>query len=99
MKKTTAKQNKPPVDVKLASSETPWGKAQSAEDIAAGIIRYSTGSHGGYFLDRAANANVAHYAASPVLYMNSFDFQTDLAANGLEALEQVHRRHYRLITA
>ncbi len=58
MKKATTKQKKV-TDVRLVSSETPWGKAQSAEEIGPGIIRYSTASHGGYFLNAAANAKVA----------------------------------------
>ena len=29
---------------------TPWGEAQQAEELAAGIISYSTSSHGGIWL-------------------------------------------------
>jgi hypothetical protein len=29
---------------------TPWGQAQTSEEIAPGIIRYETPSHGGYYL-------------------------------------------------
>lgn len=46
-------------DVRLVSSDTPWGKAQSAEEIGPGILKYSTASHGGYFLDTIANAKVS----------------------------------------
>lgn len=59
MKEHSSKPRKPADDVRLVSSETPWGKAQSAEEIGPGIIRYSTASHGGYFLNAAANAYVA----------------------------------------
>jgi len=58
MKKTTAKP-KISRDLHLVSSDTPWGKAQTAEDVAPGIVRYSTASHGGYRLSSALNAKVA----------------------------------------
>lgn len=66
--KTTAA--KPPADIHLVSSDTPWGKAQSAEDIAPGITAYTTASHGGYFLNRTANAKVA-----PPLKRSTFNSQ------------------------
>lgn len=44
--------------VRYASSDTPWWQAQSADEIGPGIVRYSTASHGGYFLNKAANAKV-----------------------------------------
>lgn len=47
---------------RFVSSATPWGTAQTAEEIAPGIILYTTASHGGYFLNKNANAKV-----SPVL--------------------------------
>ncbi|CAN5439889.1 hypothetical protein BH10CYA1_BH10CYA1_62090 [soil metagenome] len=60
MKKITSKQQKSvAADVRLvSSSDTPWGKAQSAEQVGPGIISYSTASHGGYFLYPATNAKV-----------------------------------------
>ncbi len=61
MKKATTKQKRVN-DVRLVSSETPWGIAQSAADVGPGITRYSTASHGGYFLNAVANAKV-----SPIL--------------------------------
>lgn len=30
--------------------ETPWGASQSAREVAPGIVRYDTASHGGYFV-------------------------------------------------
>jgi hypothetical protein len=30
--------------------ETPWGPSQSSREIALGIIRYDTASHGGYYV-------------------------------------------------
>lgn len=38
---------------------TPWGAADSASEYAPGIRFYGTPSHGGFKLDRAANAKVA----------------------------------------
>jgi hypothetical protein len=40
------------------SITTPWGKAQTAEVHAEGIVFYSTASHGGFKLDRDRNASV-----------------------------------------
>jgi hypothetical protein len=39
-------------------SRTPWGKADYIENIAPGIQRVGTPSHGGYKLDRERNAQV-----------------------------------------
>lgn len=36
---------------RLPAISTPWGMSQSARQIAPGIIRYDTASHGGYFVD------------------------------------------------
>ena len=30
--------------------ETPWGSSQTSEEIASGIIRHDTASHGGYYV-------------------------------------------------
>jgi hypothetical protein len=38
--------------------ETPWGAAQSVRQIAPGITRYSTESHGGYYLSPARNSQI-----------------------------------------
>ncbi|HEX4609801.1 MAG TPA: hypothetical protein VH092_16500, partial [Urbifossiella sp.] len=35
---------------KAPSVETPWGASQSSREIAPGIIRYDTASHGGYYV-------------------------------------------------
>ena len=51
-------QHRPIRDIRLVSSETPWGQAQKAEGIAPGITKYTTASHGGYFLSKKANAKV-----------------------------------------
>lgn len=32
------------------TTETPWGAAQTTCEIAPGIVRYDTASHGGYYL-------------------------------------------------
>ena len=32
------------------SIETPWGPAQTSEEIAPGIVRHDTASHGGFYL-------------------------------------------------
>lgn len=65
MKKTIAKQNNSMAKqnvvgrtVHLISSDTPWGKVQSAKDVAPGITRIETASHGGYRLNSVANAKV-----------------------------------------
>jgi hypothetical protein len=47
--------NKP---TRFVSATTPWGTAQEAKEIAPGIIRYDTASHGGYFLSKERNAKV-----------------------------------------
>lgn len=44
---------------KTMRKRTPWGLAQIATEIAPGITRYSTASHGGYYLDRYVNAQVS----------------------------------------
>ena len=38
--------------------QTPWGPAQTADEIAPGIIFYTTASHGGYFLSPERNAQI-----------------------------------------
>ncbi len=63
-------QIQPPQDIRLVKSETPWGQAQSAEDIAPGITKYTTASHGGYFLNKEANAKVP-----PELQWSTFNMQ------------------------
>lgn len=40
------------------SVTTPWGKAQTTDVLAEGIVFYSTASHGGFKLDRTRNALV-----------------------------------------
>jgi hypothetical protein len=40
---------------------TPWGKAQSAEQLAPGIFAVSTAGHGGIKLDRKLNSKVPEY--------------------------------------
>jgi hypothetical protein len=52
------KQNAVGRTVHLVSSDSPWGKVQTAEDVAPGITRISTASHGGYRLNSAANAKI-----------------------------------------
>jgi len=42
----------------LAPMQTPWGPAQSSEEIAPGIIRYDTASHGGYYVSPARVASM-----------------------------------------
>lgn len=37
---------------------TPWGESQDREDIAPGIIFYTTASHGGFRLNPEVNAKV-----------------------------------------
>jgi len=32
------------------TTETPWGPAETAREIAPGIIHYGTASHGGYYV-------------------------------------------------
>lgn len=43
------------------SAATPWGLSQESVEIMNGIVRYSTASHGGYFLMKAQNKQVPHY--------------------------------------
>ena len=38
--------------------QTPWGAAQGARQVAEGVVRYDTASHGGYWLDEARQAQV-----------------------------------------
>jgi hypothetical protein len=42
---------------------TPWGFADAAEEIAPGIVCYSTPSHGGYHLSPDRLASVRAYAS------------------------------------
>lgn len=44
--------------MKKTVKQTPWGPAQTADEIAPGIIFYSTASHGGYHLSLWRNADV-----------------------------------------
>ena len=32
------------------AAETPWGPAQTSKEIASGIVRHDTASHGGYYV-------------------------------------------------
>ena len=43
---------------KLKPSRCPWGKIQSTQQIAPGITKYSTASHGGYHLTPDLNSKV-----------------------------------------
>jgi hypothetical protein len=38
--------------------ETPWGTAQAVIQVAPGITRYTTESHGGYYLNPARNSQI-----------------------------------------
>jgi hypothetical protein len=40
---------------------TPWGEAQQAEELAAGIISYSTASHGGIWLSSARQKELNYH--------------------------------------
>ena len=40
------------------ATSTPWGKADNAEKIAPGVMRYDTPSHGGFHLSPTRNAKV-----------------------------------------
>jgi len=40
------------------TTETPWGLSQSSREIAPGIVRYETASHGGYYLSPARVASM-----------------------------------------
>ncbi|WP_429925650.1 DUF7007 domain-containing protein (plasmid) [Agrobacterium vitis] len=51
-----------------AGASTPWGMAQVSQQFADGIILHSTASHGGFHLDKKANA-VVH-----PLYRNTTQF-------------------------
>ncbi len=35
----------------LTNTSTPWGMSQTFKQIAPGVIRYDTASHGGYHVD------------------------------------------------
>ena len=39
-------------------TNTPWGEADHREQIAEGIVRYGTPSHGGFHLSRERNQEV-----------------------------------------
>jgi hypothetical protein len=48
----------------MRRTSTPWGRADQAEDIAPGIVFYSTPSHGGIHLSRERLAQMpANYRA------------------------------------
>jgi hypothetical protein len=38
--------------------ETPWGPSQTSREIAPGIVRYDTASHGGYYVSPARVASM-----------------------------------------
>jgi len=40
------------------TTETPWGPSQSSREIAPGIIRHATASHGGYYVAPARVASM-----------------------------------------
>ena len=40
---------------------TPWGEAQDAEEMAPGIINYSTASHGGIWIDKKHQEQLEKY--------------------------------------
>jgi uncharacterized protein DUF7007 len=40
------------------ATETPWGPSQSSREIAPGIVRYDTASHGGYYVSPARVASM-----------------------------------------
>jgi len=40
---------------------TPWGEAQDAEEMAPGIISYSTASHGGIWIDKKHQKQLEKY--------------------------------------
>ena len=40
---------------------TPWGSAQDAEELAPGIISYSTASHGGIWIDKKHQKQLEKY--------------------------------------
>ena len=40
---------------------TPWGSAQDAEELAPGIISYSTASHGGIWIDKKHQEQLEKY--------------------------------------
>jgi uncharacterized protein DUF7007 len=42
----------------MATLQTPWGAAETVEEVAPGIIFVSTCSHGGYHLTRELNERV-----------------------------------------
>jgi len=43
-------------DLNPRALDTPWGPAESVQDIGAGILHVTTASHGGYFVPRELNA-------------------------------------------
>ena len=40
---------------------TPWGEAQNSEEMAPGIISYSTASHGGIWIDKKHQEQLEKY--------------------------------------
>lgn len=44
-----------------ARAGTPWGDAQTIEDVAPGIIQVTTASHGGMLIDLARHAGIPEY--------------------------------------
>jgi hypothetical protein len=99
MKKIQQTAKKVTTSARFVSGETPWGPAQTAEEIAPGIILYSTASHGGYFLSKAANAKV------PAILKNStfggqglkgwYEEDCDWAIVGYIFKELFDEAHYR----
>ena len=76
--------------------ETPWGKADFAEELAEGIISYSTPSHGGIWLSKERQTIIEKTIPHVKNFLGSFQwweedcdwsvpyvlFQDDIKANG-----------------
>ncbi len=52
-------------NMKTNSIETPWGRAETVVEVARGILRMSTMSHGGFFLAPEAQDKVPGYMRHP----------------------------------
>lgn len=65
--------------------ETPWGPSQTSEEIAPGIVRHNTASHGGYYLspERVAEMPMALRSFKPFAGSNWYEEDCDWAVVAL----------------
>jgi len=67
------------------TTQTPWGASQSSEEIAHGIVRHDTPSHGGYYVspERVAQMPKALREFKPFAGSNWYEEDCDWAVVAL----------------